>query len=48
VGDCLCLGEKQQRTKREADFFFFFFFFFFGFLETGFVCISLAVLELTL
>jgi hypothetical protein len=29
-------------------FFFFFFFFFFWFFATGFLCISLAVLELTL
>jgi hypothetical protein len=29
-------------------FFFFFFFFFFWFFETGFLCIALAVLELTL
>ena len=29
-------------------FFFFFFFFFFSFFETGFLCIALAVLELTL
>jgi hypothetical protein len=28
--------------------FFFFFFFFFGFFETGFLCVALAVLELTL
>ena len=27
--------------------FFFFFFFFFLFLETGFLCVALAVLELT-
>jgi hypothetical protein len=29
-------------------FLFFFFFFFFWFLKTGFLCIALAVLELTL
>jgi hypothetical protein len=28
--------------------FFFFFFFFFGVFETGFLCVALAVLELTL
>jgi hypothetical protein len=28
--------------------FFFFFFFFFWFFETGFLCVALAVLELTL
>jgi hypothetical protein len=29
-------------------FFFFFFFFFFCFFKTGFLCVALAVLELTL
>jgi hypothetical protein len=29
-------------------FFFLFFFFFFFFLETGFLCVALAILELTL
>jgi hypothetical protein len=31
-----------------GPFLFFFFFFFFWFFETGFLCIALAVLELTL
>jgi hypothetical protein len=35
-------------TIEVTSFFFFFFFFFFGFFETGFLCIALAVLELTL
>ena len=30
------------------SFFFFFFFFFFFLFETGFLCVALAVLELTL
>jgi hypothetical protein len=37
-------GIQLKGTKR-YDFFFFFFFWFF---ETGFLCIALAVLELTL
>ena len=38
----------QEGQKRPGLLPSFFFFFFFGFFETGFLCIALAVLELTL
>jgi hypothetical protein len=40
--------EMRGRKKGGTLFFFFPFFFFFWFFETGFLCIALAVLELTL
>ena len=47
-----CSGEVQGPLPSAAAglivFFFFFFSFFFWFFETGFLCINLAVLELTL
>ena len=41
-------GQWDITIEVTSFFFFFFFFFFFGFFETGFLCIALAVLELTL
>jgi hypothetical protein len=43
-----CGWSGQHIVFSFCFFFFFFFFFFFGFFETGFLCIALAVLELTL
>jgi hypothetical protein len=42
------LACHEYLSERKTLDFFFFFFFFFGFFETGFLCIALAVLELTL
>jgi hypothetical protein len=48
------LGGREEREKVLfstfviKSLFFFLFFFFFWFFETGFLCIALAVLELTL
>jgi hypothetical protein len=42
------LLKKRRFSKHSVFLFSFFFFFFFFFLETGFLCVSLAVLELTL
>jgi hypothetical protein len=38
----------EHLSSPNGLFFFFFFFFFFWFFETGFLCLALAVLELTL
>jgi hypothetical protein len=54
----ICLFKAKSHDVAQAfcelnsvvfqTFFFFFFFFFFWFFETGFLCIALTVLELTL
>jgi hypothetical protein len=51
--DLLCLAEKTAKEDgRLSDWqvlaALIFFFFFFGFFKTGFLCMALAVLELTL
>jgi hypothetical protein len=44
-----CHYEKQRQTKAERfSKRILFFFFFFWFFETGFLCVALAILELTL
>jgi hypothetical protein len=46
------MGCFRETVQQVVIFFFFFFFFWFGwffcFFETGFLCVALAVLELTL
>jgi hypothetical protein len=44
----LFLVTKAHRKGHGKTELFFFFFFFFSFSETGFLCVALAVLELTL
>jgi hypothetical protein len=44
----LMLVSSSSSSPSSSSFFFLFFFYFFWFFETGFLCVALAVLELTL
>jgi hypothetical protein len=42
------IGDPSWQPIQLSRILFFFFFFFFGFFKTGYLCVALAILELTL